>query len=71
MKIPLSISIEQEDYEVLRGFCVKAKVPMSIFFTAYAQGIVIAMKAKGLHKKQKLSKLDILKFVGSSCLAEP
>lgn len=71
MKIPMSISIEEEDYEVLRGFCEKAKVPMSLFFTGYAQGIVIGMKARGLHKKARLTKLDILRYLGTSCLSEP
>jgi hypothetical protein len=67
----VNISIEVEDYEVLKSFCEKAKVPMTIFFTGYAQGIVLGMKAKGYHKKARLTKLDILKFVGNSCFSEP
>ena len=66
MKVPYNISVEDDDLDTVREFCQKARVPMSYIIEPYFSGIAHAMRAKGYLKKDRISKLDIFKLLGSN-----
>lgn len=63
MKVPLTISVEKEEMDILKDFCAKARVPVSLLFEGYISGVVQAVKIKGLHKKEKIGKLDFFRLM--------
>ena len=61
MKVPLSISIEQEELDVIRHFCEVSGYPISRLYDEHTKAIYRTIKASGLDKKTKYSKLELLK----------
>jgi len=63
MKVSLSISVEDGDLELLRSFSAKSGVPVSRLYEDYTSGICRTIRAAGLDKKAKYSKLDMMRMV--------
>lgn len=63
MKVPLTISIEQEELNVIRHFCEVAGYPISRLYDEHTKAIYRTIKASGLDKKTRYSKLELLKMV--------
>lgn len=59
---PITMELDGEHLDTLKDFCKAAGVPMSLFFSSYLSGLVVAIKAHGWVGKRKLSKLDVLRF---------
>lgn len=62
MRKPLTISITEEDYTVLKSFCDKTGLTMSKLYEEHTKGLVKAAKLSGILKKENASKLDLIRF---------
>jgi hypothetical protein len=70
MKIQTTITLDQENYQVVKDFCDKVKVPFSSLLDAYISGMAMTIKFKGLHKKERLSKLDFMRLAAEGVSRE-
>jgi hypothetical protein len=61
MKVSLSLSLEHEDVELLRHFCEKTGMPISKLYQDYTRAMAQTLRAVGVDKKEKLSKMDLLR----------
>lgn len=64
----LSISVEQEDLELLRSFSAKTGFPVSKLFEDYVTAICRTIRTTGLDKKKNFSKLDLLKLAAKGAM---
>lgn len=62
MKVPLTVSIDQADSEMIKHFCEVSGFPVSRLFEDHVKAICGTIKAAGLDKKKKYSKLDMVKM---------
>lgn len=64
MKVPLSISIDEDDMKALKLLSEKTGLSVSSFFELHTKGFVRAAKLSGILGKKEPSKLDVLRFLG-------
>lgn len=62
MKVPMNISIEEEDAAVIRLFCEKTGITISRLYEAHTKGLVKAAKASGILEKTRAGRIDLMKF---------
>jgi hypothetical protein len=62
MKVPLTISVEHEDVELLRQFCEKTGLPISKLYQDYTRAMAQTLRAVGVDRKERLSKMDLLRI---------
>jgi len=71
MKTGISISVEEEDAEVLRNMCAAMGITMTKLFEDAVKGYVVAGKAAGLHKQKKATVANLIRMFGKGCLLDP
>jgi hypothetical protein len=71
MKTSISISVEEEDAEVLRRMCAAMGISMAKLFEEAVKGYVMAGKSAGLHKQKKASVANLIRMFGKGCTMEP
>lgn len=62
MKVPIAISVEQADAEVLKQLCAIMGIQMSKLFESTVRGYVLTAKASGILKKKKANPMDLVKL---------
>lgn len=71
MKYPLTISIEREDVDTLKDFCEKTGMPISRLFQEYASAMAKTIRAVGVEKKKRVSKMDLVRIFSKGLAATP
>lgn len=62
MKAPISISVEQDQMEMLKHFCEVSGIPMSKLFEDHVSALCNTIRVTGLDKKKKYSRMDLVKM---------
>lgn len=69
-KISQSFTVDPDNLLVVQEFCKKANLPVSFLVDSFVQGLAIAIKAKGLHKKEVVTKIDAAKVLAYGMVNE-
>jgi len=70
MKRGISITIEEDDYEDLKLFCEKTGLTVSKLYEEHTNGLLKAVRLSGILRKEKVSKLDLLRFFAKGVTQE-
>lgn len=70
MRVPVSITMEKEEFDILRHFCQKSGVPLTTIYREYTRSLVRTIKAAKLDQKQTYTKLDIVKFFAKGVMQD-
>lgn len=70
MKTAMTLSIEQEDYDLIKGFCEQTGLTASKLYETYTKAMVNTIKATGWTRNKKLSKIDVIKLLGKGMMQE-
>lgn len=68
MKVTMTITIEEEDKGKLQHFCKLTGYPMSKLFEDHIKVLVRTYDLMGVRGKPRLSKLDVLRLLGSGMI---
>lgn len=63
-KVPLTVTIDPEDLQIIKAFCAASGTTVSGLFSTYIAAMTKTIKATGWDRKKHHSKLDLIRFLG-------
>jgi hypothetical protein len=70
MKTAMTLSIEKEDYDLLKGFCEQTGLTTTKLYETYTRSLVNTIKATGWTRSKRLSKIDVVRLLGKGLMQE-
>lgn len=71
MKVPFTVSIEKEDFDVLKRMCEVMGITQSKLMESAIRGYVLAAKGSGILKRKKATGADLVRFFAAGSVQDP